>query len=79
MASRSYTTLSDPHLLSALFAVFAIAVLDNPDRPTATEQAQEYYLLSWVGFYCTFPTRVATVPLVQTLVRLFHYCSLIKY
>jgi hypothetical protein len=65
----SYAALVDPHLLSSLLAVFALAVLDDPGRLAATDPAQEYYILAWVAFHCTFPARVATMSLVETLVR----------
>jgi hypothetical protein len=44
-------------------------MLSNLGQPAAAEHAREYYILAWAAIYCTFPARVATVSLVETLVR----------
>lgn len=67
----SYELIPDPHALSLLFSIFALASLFDLSRPAFGIEAYEYYILSRVALEFSSPCATSTLYTVFAMVCSF--------
>ncbi|KAF7302363.1 Zn(2)-C6 fungal-type domain-containing protein [Mycena chlorophos] len=62
--------------LSLLFSVFAIAALFDPNKPSYSVEAEDYYHLARTSLALSSPVRNPTIGAVQSLIHMAQYVDL---